>query len=239
MKVIFLDIDGCLNRQHFGKDEQSRFGFDSNCVNALKYVFIHVPDARIVITSSWRFFETEPRVSKTVPWREELESRLNRPGVILGETPQLEGGKRPGSPALTRADEILEYMKAAPRRYGEFVEEYVVVDDETSCYKGTALEDHVVDCEIKTGRGLDLLNARRAVEILNGAPGRKPRTASPDENGPSGDAKDMARTLRKINAELERAARRESGGYSVFALLPRLCEIMYACKADYKNERYD
>ena len=82
MKLVFLDVDGVLNHQHFGEDEQSKFGFDKKCVNALRYILACVPDAKIVITSAWKRFDIEPRVSTTIPWRKMLETQLNKPNVI-------------------------------------------------------------------------------------------------------------------------------------------------------------
>lgn len=254
-KIIFLDVDGCLNHQHFGKDEQSKFGFDKNCINALRYILIHVPDAKIVITSAWKRFDIEPRVSTTIPWREVLETQLKKPNVIIGDTPYLDGNIPPGcDTAYTRASDIEAYLK----EHDGTIEKFVILDDEVSCYKGTWLEDHVVDCEIKTGRGLDAVNACHAVRILKGTIG--PKTDEPtddscklakdsDEFVPNicyqslfDDARNMADILRKIDRELADAAQCEGdypGGYPAEKLLPNLCKIMYACKADYNNKRYN
>ncbi len=128
MKLIFLDIDGCLNRQHFGKDEQSKFGFDDNCINALRYILLHVPDAKIVITSAWKRFDVEPHVNSEVPWRDVLESKLHKPNVIIGDTPNLDGSYK-NEKLLTRADDIIDYIKKFPDK----LEEYIIIDDECSC----------------------------------------------------------------------------------------------------------
>lgn len=244
MKLIFLDIDGCLNRQHFGKDEQSRFGFDDKCVNGLRYILTCCPDAKIVISSVWKKFEKEPRVSKEVPWINVLEKKLGIDGVVIGKTPDMEGTtavRHFGN--CTRADEILEYLGSCPKP-----ESYVVIDDEISCYKGTMLEDHVIDCEIKTGRGLDAVNACMAVRILKGIIGSNVADVN-QEMIPNicyqslfDDARNMADTLRKIDAELAMAAQCKGdcpGGYPLERLLPNLCEIMYSCIGGYNNERYN
>lgn len=244
MKLIFLDIDGCLNRQHFGKDEQSKFGFDDSCVNALRYILLHVPDAKIVITSAWKRFDVEPHVNSKVPWRDVLESKLHKPDVIIGDTPNLDGSYK-NEKLLTRADDIIDYIKKFPDK----IEEYIIIDDECSCYKGTWLEDHVVDCEIKTGRGLDAVNACLAVRILKGTIGPKTEESKTDDVVPNicyqhvyDDARNMADTLRKIDKELAFAAQCEGdypGGYSAERLLPNLCKIMYANLGNYKSEEYD
>ena len=255
MKLIFLDIDGCLNRQHFGKDEQSKFGFDDKCINALQYILLYVPDAKIVITSVWKKFDIEPRVSKTIPWREVLETKLNKPGVIIDSTSNLNGTYYNGK-LLTRADEIRDYIKKFPTK----LDEYVIIDcidNEYLCYKGTELESHVVDCEISTGCGLNIANACLAVHILKGtispkAEGSKPeddvvpnicdQTVFDDYQTVFDDARNMATTLRKIDKELAFAARCEGdydGEYSAEELLPNLCKIMYANLGNYKSEEYD
>ena len=244
MKLIFLDIDGCLNRQHFGKDKQSQFGFDDECVNGLRYILTCCPDAKIVISSVWKKIKKEPHVSEEVPWINVLEKKLGIKGVVIGMTPDMEGAtavRHSGN--CTRADEILEYLESSPKP-----ESYVVIDDEISCYKGTTLEDHVVDCEIKTGRGLDAVNACAAVRILKGIIGPKAVDIE-QEMVPNicyqslfDDARNMADTLRKIDAELAIAAQCKGdypGGYPPERLLPNLCEIMYSCIGSYNNERYN
>ena len=242
-KLIFLDIDGVLNHQHFGEDEQGKFGFDKKCISALRYILECVSDAKIVITSAWKRFDIEPRVSKTIPWRKMLETQLNKPNVIIGDAPCLDGTVGKGGDTYTRVSDIEAYLK----EHDGTIEKFVILDDEVSCYKGTWLEDHVVDCEIKTGRGLDAVNACHAVRILKGTIG--PKSDEPtDEFVPNicyqslfDDARNMADTLKKIDRELANAAQCEGdypGGYQVDRLLPNLCKIMYACLVDYKNERY-
>ena len=244
MKCVFLDVDGVLNHQHFGKDEQSKFGFDKTCINALKYILIHVPDAKIVITSAWKRFDIEPRVSETIPWRKVLETQLNKPNVIIGDTPYLDGNIPPGCDvAYTRASDIEAYLK----EHDGTVEKFVIIDDEVSCYKRTWLEDHVVDCEIKTGRGLDAVNACLAVRILKGTIGPKledfqdnveERSQSFSYDMLFDDACKMADILKRIDMELAHAAQYEDT-YKGYMLLLNLCKIMYSCKADYKNKRYN
>jgi len=68
-KIIFLDIDGVLltqsslieSRQKYlnGETEyQYDDKFDLNCVNNLKNILKEVPDAEIVISSSWRILHS-------------------------------------------------------------------------------------------------------------------------------------------------------------------------------------
>lgn len=246
MKVVFLDIDGVLNHQHFGSDEQSMFGFDDKCIDGLRYILC-CTGAKIVITSAWRNFDYEPRVSSTMPWRRALEEKLCKPGAIIGQTPHLDGRAKADGTRMTRADEIIEWMHM-PHMHEEKIDSYAILDDEVSCYKGTELEDNVVDCDIKNGTGLDAVNACHAVRILKGTIGPK-ANGDADEMVPSicyqgllDDARNMADTLRKIDRELADAAQCEGdcpGGYPPSKLLPQLCKIMYSCLGNYRNERYD
>lgn len=63
MKVIFLDFDGVLNTENYqaklrqeGKPQWDEFGqiFDPEAVENLKMILDTVPDALIVINSSWK-----------------------------------------------------------------------------------------------------------------------------------------------------------------------------------------
>ena len=261
MKVIFCDIDGCLNRQHFGEDEQSKFGFDDHCINALRYILLHVPDAKIVIISAWKKVDIEPRISNSIPWRKVLETKLHKPGIIVADAPSLDGYYKDGK-RLTRADDIRGYLSFFPSKDGVIIDNYVIIDDECSCYKGTELEDHVVDCEISTGKGLDAVNACHAVRILKGTIGPKldeladeptDESCKPakdsDEFVPNicyqhlfDEAMSMAHTLQKIDQELHDAAACEGdypGSYSSSRLLPNLCKIMYADEGYWKQDKYN
>jgi len=59
MKVLFLDIDGVLNKLQ--PQRNGYCGFDPMCVENLNYVLLSVPDLQIVISSSWRYMIV-PRV---------------------------------------------------------------------------------------------------------------------------------------------------------------------------------
>jgi len=63
MKVIFLDIDGVLaSLDHIRSlslvkepnPDSYGYSFDPRCVRNLQYILNCVPDARIVISSSWK-----------------------------------------------------------------------------------------------------------------------------------------------------------------------------------------
>lgn len=53
MRVIFLDIDGVLNNHK--KMSNGYCGIDSNCVYYFNRILRVIPDAKIVISSAWRY----------------------------------------------------------------------------------------------------------------------------------------------------------------------------------------
>lgn len=53
MKVLFLDIDGVLNRCQMY--ENMHFGIVPECVENLNLILKSVPDLQIVISSAWRY----------------------------------------------------------------------------------------------------------------------------------------------------------------------------------------
>lgn len=240
MKLCFLDIDVVLNEQHFGKNDQNKFGFCPRYVDGLRHI-ISSTDAYIVVISSWKKSTYEPHVSTSIPWRTILENILDRPNVIIDRTPDLDG-QYIYEKKMTRADEVKKYIDTFP----EHIESYVILDDEVSCYRGTYLEKHVVDCELRTGKGLDAENVFKAIQMLNGAVNEpKPEHESVSTiayQSVCAAAQNMADTLRKIDRELSDAAQCDGdypGGYPAKKLLPELCKIMYSCLEDYQDKTYD
>ena len=52
-KIIFLDIDGCLNMH--SPYENGYNGIEKRCVANLNYILREVPDVHIIISSAWRY----------------------------------------------------------------------------------------------------------------------------------------------------------------------------------------
>ena len=77
MKVIFLDIDGVLNVRSQERDE---FGslFHEEFVNNLKHI-IEETDAKIVISSTWRF--------SGLNTMQQMWKKRNLPGEVIDITP--------------------------------------------------------------------------------------------------------------------------------------------------------
>ena len=90
MKYIFLDFDGVLNTERHQAHLRSKgmrtcddFGpiFDPEAVQCLSDILSQVPEAGIVIISSWKF-EGEDRMFQL--WKDR-----NLPGILIGITPTM------------------------------------------------------------------------------------------------------------------------------------------------------
>lgn len=88
MRYIFVDFDGVLNTEKYQNDLRHKglktcdnYGpiFDPSAVECLCDIVSQVPDASIVIISSWKF-EGEERMFQL--WKDR-----NLPGVLSGITP--------------------------------------------------------------------------------------------------------------------------------------------------------
>lgn len=119
MKLIFLDVDGVLNRHE--AHENGYNGTHPECVAALNDLLAMAPDAKLVIISSWRYLVVTGQM--TVQGFESmlLTHGLNCYGRVYGVTRSDEetcGGvkdweylKEHG--AEVRAEQIFEYVRAA------------------------------------------------------------------------------------------------------------------------------
>lgn len=108
MSIIFLDVDGVLNRRHTLGDDLN-YSFEPICLELLKEL-IEQMDANFVITSSVRFDPLNHQV---------LLCKLKEYGLdqrMVGYTPSINGNK---------SQEIKAYITNMDN-----VEPYVVLDDE-------------------------------------------------------------------------------------------------------------
>ena len=128
-KVIFLDIDGVLNSEHWNrtheKDVNERALIDFNAVKLLSKL-VKKSKAEIILHSGWRFwFDNEMN-----PLREEaalLKEMFRAEGISLfGKTPDhsTEEIRQTKKYSLVKAGEILEWLS----KHRE-VEEWLVLDD--------------------------------------------------------------------------------------------------------------
>ena len=150
-KIIFLDIDGVLNTEHYqgllqyqGKPWQDEYGafFDPKAVKQLKRI-IDATDADIVIESSWKYLGLDAM--------KELWEVRNLPGTIIDITPSLLGKNK----GVEIASWLSKYAKQ-DIRYVIIDDEYVILDSQlphfilTNPYEGITEEQ-----------------ANRAISMLN------------------------------------------------------------------------
>ena len=141
---IFIDIDGCFNKQ-FSKEkdylQSDRFGLCQELVDNLKTVLDTVDNCKIVISSSWRKFRTDCFVSATKNWRDVLCDMLQVPyDTIYCDIPIFNAFTVGG--AAARAADIKCFLE----EHKTEVKNYVVIDDECSAIK-KAFPNNYVDCD--------------------------------------------------------------------------------------------
>ena len=150
-KIIFLDIDGVLNTEHYqgllqyqGKPWQDEYGafFDPKAVKQLKRI-IDATDVDIVVESSWKYLGLDAM--------KELWEVRNLPGTIIDITPSLLGKNK----GVEIASWLSKYAKQ-DIRYVIIDDEYVILDSQlphfilTNPYEGITEEQ-----------------ANRAISMLN------------------------------------------------------------------------
>ena len=177
MKAIFIDIDGCLNHQRDESGNWShaeRFGLAEDLVANLRTVYDAFPDARIVISSSWRKFHDGMGVlPEDRDWHDQFAEMLGIPRDRIEDAPTLhEFGPDGVNGAKGRAHDILLWLS----KYGQG-DPYVVIDDECKVLRHW-LGGHVVDCADNAPYGLTPERAERAITVLRaGHSVPKPKTS--------------------------------------------------------------
>lgn len=149
MEIIFLDIDGVLNSaQGWASGVCSRWVFCPEAVGNLNGILEAVPEAVIILSSSWRHMK-----------RDELNDIFTNNGIdfsrVVGATP------RAASFNGVRGLEIQAWLDAHRAREDD---RFVILDDDTDM---AHLMDRLVLVDSKVG--LTRENAERAVELLSAA----------------------------------------------------------------------
>jgi hypothetical protein len=137
VKVIFLDIDGVLNSETFYKEKSqeercnapSKFHFyehmiDEMCIKLLNEL-VRDTDAKVVISSTWR-----------LSWCiKDLEKMFKIRGFeyeIFGKTPSLSFNSNCNvKTSVSRGAEIREWIERQNRSKGDYVDKYVIFDDDS------------------------------------------------------------------------------------------------------------
>lgn len=163
MKIVFLDIDGVLNVIPQGED---RYGsiFHREFVDNLKYI-IDKTDAKIVITSTWRYDGLDTMKQM---WKDR-----NLPGEVIDITPN--------EVFLVKKIKLYEYYDEVDRGHEikywldnhDDIENYVILDDDSDMLDEQKAHNFV-RCSgnrshpdsIDMGYGLTRICAEKAVSIL-------------------------------------------------------------------------
>jgi hypothetical protein len=170
-KFIFLDFDGVLNTERYqvqlraeGKPGMDGYGhiFDPSAVENLKMILDTVPDARIVVESSWKL-EGLDRLRRM--WKER-----KLPRVLFGATPDLfhedlleMNLSDPMSfsmmEAMGKGGEIRTWLK----KNADTECRYVILDDIPE-FTGELAEHHIL---IDPWPGITEQDAIAAIELLS------------------------------------------------------------------------
>ena len=146
IKVLFLDIDGVINRFKFKTDGGLDNTLDEGCIEQLRRI-VEETRCSIVISSSWKVSNSLLDVLE-----EELFPKLPR-GCVIGCTPTK-------IPQVHREIEIQEYLD---RNHN--IENYVIIDDYDFELKSFLDGGHCVITDAL--KGLTEKDADKAIEILN------------------------------------------------------------------------
>lgn len=145
-KIIFLDIDGVLNCNKTIRRTMSGYTFIGNRqLKNLRHI-INTTQAKVVLSSDWRYDREDPRYNGDYL---ELEAELMRCGIqFYGFTPEL--------PSAHRGAEIAQWLAEHPE-----VSNFVILDDRLDIEPN---KDHWVQTTMVCGLGV--AEANQAVEIL-------------------------------------------------------------------------
>lgn len=140
MKVIFLDFDGVLNSTGSfileGRKGTQRKHEVLCAVSTsnLQYILEHVPDAKIVISSTWR-------IMYQLDWlKEKLQFHRVDASRVIGITPRLD---------TQRGKEIAQWLEENKELN---IEQFVILDDDSDMLH---LKDHLVQTSFTNGLTFD------------------------------------------------------------------------------------
>ena len=172
-RFLFLDIDGVLNTKGYsdylidqGQEDTDEDGalFDPDAVENLATIIKIVPDAKILISSTWRF--------KGWEWMKQIWEKRKMPGTIYGFTPELEFARfkdivtedytESVFPNGTRGLEIGEWLRNNRPNF-PILHTYAIIDDEDdfpSYYKNNLVLTNPL-------LGLTAENAIDAINLLD------------------------------------------------------------------------
>ncbi len=153
MKVIFLDIDGVLNKNSTSIPAPSGCMFVEETLIRRLGRICRATGAKVVLSSTWRFGWYDIQADKSDSVNAEdyiaLSSSLLALGIpIHGHTPIIYDG--------SRGDEIRHYL-----RQSRDIDSYIILDDVTV----VGFAEHQIKTSPKTG--LTDADAERAIKMLS------------------------------------------------------------------------
>ena len=176
MKIIFLDIDGVLNR-HTWNDEAKSCFMEPECIKNFNKI-LNETNAKVVLSSAWRYLllweegpETMSIDNGPAMTIKGFEYLMRTHGVsfkfnLIGYTrSDEEFGWSPQNNIHIRGKQIYDWLDCFLRNNNENVD-YIIIDDNDFDIPSRFPANRF----IKTNPhiGLTESNANRAIEILNG-----------------------------------------------------------------------
>lgn len=164
MKIIFLDVDGCLNWDHTKARCNGFLGIDKIRVKRLARI-VEATGAVIVLTSTWGTWFEVGAYKQTDKSAKYLSNKLRAQSLKVYDTIDYRNFRHNG-----RASAIQNYLA----QQEHFVENYVILDDEMFWgYEVPPLKNHLVYCISDVFRhdelsGLTDNLVQHAINILNG-----------------------------------------------------------------------
>lgn len=159
MKLLFLDIDGCLNTHSWDQDAKSST-LDRDKVERLNYV-LNETGARIVVSSAWRYM-----VHGGAMTLGGFDYLLRTHGVIADAVV-----------GITRMDTMIDKEAPKPDERGEQISDWLMNDNRWSGHPYAVIDDldagitaaghPFVQCDGKVG--MTDADAERLIELLGAA----------------------------------------------------------------------
>lgn len=151
MKVIFCDVDGCLNEDTTPTRTKSRVVFiDEDKLLRLKRI-VDATGAKIVLSSTWRYDRNDPTCNGDFL---ELQEAFHDVGLEFYDfTPEEVTG-------LKRGMEIRAWLGLHPE-----VDRYIILDDELYDFKERGLLPRLIKTDFAYG-GLTEELAQEAINLL-------------------------------------------------------------------------
>lgn len=156
MKIIFLDIDGVLNRHE--KWPNKVYKLEPDCLGQLNQLLAAAPDAKIVITSTWRELMAEGFLTPEGFEFLLMTHGVNCKGLVKGGT-TMAGG------LYQRTKQIDQWMQA--HGFDISTDKYVIIDDMKDIFTSKFIGQKLVNLVLcDPGTGLTATQVEKAIRFL-------------------------------------------------------------------------